>query len=73
MENDQKKRITEKLKKIKELVDRGIGGKKETAIQMYEKLKARYDIQDEEIILDNVDVHWFNYTTELEEDLSNVS
>lgn len=37
MENDQKKRITEKLKKIKELVDRGIGGEKEIAIQMYEE------------------------------------
>lgn len=36
---------------------------------MYEKLKARYDIQDEEIILNKVDVHWFNYITALEEDL----
>lgn len=42
---------------------------KKTTIQMYEKLKARYDIQDEEIILNKVDVHWFNYITALEEDL----
>lgn len=66
MEHD---RIAEKLKKIKALADRGIGGEKETAMRMYEELKARYEIEDEEIILDAVSLHWFKYNGELEENL----
>lgn len=66
MEHD---RIAEKLKKIKALADRGVGGEKETAMRMYEELKARYEIEDEEIMLDKVSVHWFGYNGELEEDL----
>lgn len=66
MEHD---RIAEKLKKIKALADRGVGGEKETAMRMYEELKARYEIEDEEIMLDAVSLHWFGYNGELEEDL----
>lgn len=66
MEHD---RIAEKLKKIKALADRGVGGEKETAMRMYEELKARYEIKDEEIMLDTVSLHWFGYNGELEEDL----
>ena len=50
-------RIAEKLKKIKALADRGVGGEKETAMRMYEELKARYEIEDEEIMLDAVSLH----------------
>lgn len=49
--------------------DRGVGGEKETAMRMYEELKARYEIEDEEIMLDTVSLHWFGYNGELEEDL----
>lgn len=66
MEHDK---IAEKLKKIKALADRGVGGEKETAMRMYEELKARYEIEDEEIMLDTVSLHWFGYNGELEEDL----
>lgn len=66
MEHD---RIAEKLKKIKALAERGVGGEKETAMRMYEELKARYEIEDEEIMLDAVSLHWFGYNGELEEDL----
>ena len=62
-------RIAEKLKKIKALADRGVGGEKETAMRMYEELKARYEIEDEEIMLDAVSLHWFGYDGKLEEDL----
>lgn len=65
----QHDRIAEKLKKIKALADRGVGGEKETAMRMYEELKARYEIEDEEIMLDTVSLHWFGYNGELEEDL----
>lgn len=66
MEHDK---ITEKLKKIKALADRGVGGEKETAMRMYEELKARYEIEDEEIMMDTVKLHWFGYNGDLEEDL----
>lgn len=64
-----KEKIAEKLKKIKALAERGVGGERETALRMYEELKARYEIEDEEIMLDTVTLHWFGYRTELEEDL----
>lgn len=70
MENQiQREKIAEKLKKIKALAERGVGGEKETAMRMYEELKARYDIEEEEIMLDAVTLHWFSYTDKLEEDL----
>lgn len=62
-------KIAEKLKKIKALADRGVGGEKETAMRMYEELKARYEVKDEEIMLDTVKLHWFGYNGELEEEL----
>lgn len=34
-----------------------------------EELKARYEIEDEEITLDEVTLHWFSYKNDLEEDL----
>ena len=47
MENKQK--ITEKMAKIKALAERGVGGEKTTALQMYEALKNKYGITDEEV------------------------
>ena len=65
---EQKAKIAEKLKKIKALAERGVGGEKETAMKMYEELKARYDIE-EEIMLDTVSKHWFGYSDKMEEEL----
>lgn len=65
----QHDKIKEKLAKIKALAERGVGGEKETAMRMYEELKARYEIEDEEITLDEVTLHWFSYKNDLEEDL----
>jgi hypothetical protein len=43
MDQIQRDKIAAKLKKIKALAERGVGGEKETAMRMYEDLKARYD------------------------------
>lgn len=67
MDQIQYDKIKAKLAKIKELAERGVGGEKETAMRMYEELKARYEIEDEEITLDKVTLHWFGYADELEE------
>ena len=69
MDQIQREKIAEKLKKIKALAERGVGGEKETALRMYEELKARYEIEDEEIMLDAVTLHWFGYADQIEEDL----
>lgn len=69
MDQIQYDKIKAKLAKIKELAERGVGGEKETAMRMYEELKARYEIEDEEITLDKVTLHWFSYKNDLEEDL----
>lgn len=49
MDQIQHDKIKAKLAKIKALAERGVGGEKETAMRMYEELKARYEIEDEEI------------------------
>lgn len=67
MDQIQRDKIAAKLKKIKALAERGVGGEKETAMRMYEDLKTRYELEDEEIMLDAVTLHWFGYADELEE------
>lgn len=69
MDQIQREKIKAKLEKIKALAERGVGGEKETAIQMYEELKAKYEIEDEEIMQDEVTLHWFSYSTPDEERL----
>ena len=58
-----------RLKKIKELAERGVGGEKETAMRLYRELMEKYDIEEAEVLEDRVEVHWFSYSTDLEERL----
>lgn len=53
---EKREKAIEKLVKIKALAERGVGGEKETAVQMYEALKAKYNISDEEIKLATVEL-----------------
>ena len=57
MDRAEREKITEKLKKIKALAERGVGGERETAMKIYEDLKARYELEDEEIMQDEVTIH----------------
>lgn len=41
-----KEQAERKLKALKVLAERGIGGEKETAKQLYEKLKQKYDTKE---------------------------
>lgn len=57
MDQIQYDKIKAKLAKIKELAERGVGGEKETAMRMYEELKARYDLHgDRKCQLSQI--HW---------------
>lgn len=44
-----KETVSNKLRKIKELAQRGVGGEKESALALYEKLKQKYEISEDEI------------------------
>lgn len=57
----------EKLKKLKALAERGVGGEKETAMKLHRELMKKYEIEEEEILSETLKVHWFGYRTELEE------
>lgn len=61
-------KIQEKLKKIKELAERGIGGEKEGARQLYEKLLLKYGLTDSDID-DKIVTHWFRFSDELDKKL----
>ena len=49
MDQIQRDKIITKLKKIKALAVRGEGGEKTTALLMYDALKEKYSITDEEV------------------------
>lgn len=43
-------KIQEKLKKIKVLADRGVGGERDSTLAMYYKLISKYSITEGEVI-----------------------
>ena len=45
----QKEKMIKKLAAVKALAENGVGGEKETASRMYEDLKEKYGITDEEV------------------------
>lgn len=71
MDQIQREKVLEKLGKIKALAERGVGGEKETAMRMYEKLRQKYEISDDEAeaALEKLERRWFSYSTPIEEDL----
>lgn len=64
-----REQAAEKLKKIKALAERGVGGEKETAMRMYRELMEKYQIEEAEVLEDLVETHWFGYANDMEEDL----
>ena len=44
-----REQATKKLKALKELAEKGVGGEKEGARRLYEKLKRKYDISEAEL------------------------
>lgn len=64
-----REQATEKLKKLKALAERGVGGEKETAMKLYRELMEKYQIEEAEVLEDRVTLHWFGYSDNLEEDL----
>ncbi len=53
--------VLRKIKKIKALAEKGIGGEKETAIKMYHSLMKKYNLSETEIAEEIITEHWFKY------------
>lgn len=66
---ESREKIVDKLVKIRRLAEMGIGGEKETAMKLYEDLKEKYSISDDETIEETLEKRWFGYSKDLEKDL----
>lgn len=66
MTNEQ---VKHKLKLIKALVDRGVGGEKEQALELYKKLLAKYEISEDEIISEKIKRVWMRYDDDIDKKL----
>ena len=64
-----KAKIQEKLKKIKALAERGVGGEKESAIRLYNELLAKYELSDVEIFEEQIVKRLFRYDNDLDKKL----
>ena len=62
----QKEELLEKIKKIKALADRGVGGEKTTAQATLERLMQEHGITEADLELEKVETEWFTYHDELE-------
>jgi len=66
-----KEQMSEKMKGLKALAERGVAGEKEAAQKMLEKLMQKYDISEVDIGKETVELAWFRYRDELESNLIN--
>ena len=62
-------KLEAKLLKIKALAERGEGGERESAIQLYQKLLKKYDIDEQSLLKEKLNKHWFTYKNDIEENL----
>ena len=67
--NQATNELLEKIKRIKALAENGVGGERESAQAMLEKLMRKHEISEEELITDNLEEVWFRYKDENERKL----
>lgn len=65
----EKEKVRERLKKIKALAENGVGGEKDGAIELYNKLLAKYELSEDEIIEEKVERKWFRYDNDIDKKL----
>ena len=63
---NRKEELLEKIKKIKALADRGVGGEKMNAQATLERLMQEHGITEADLELEKVETEWFTYHDELE-------
>lgn len=64
-----KEKIQAKLKKIKALAEKGVGGEKETAIKLYNELMAKYELNEADIVEEKLYKRWFRYDNDIDKKL----
>lgn len=61
-----KEKMSEKLKGLKALAERGVAGEKESAQKMLDKLMEKYGITERDICAKEMEIAWFRYHDDLE-------
>lgn len=64
-------KLLERLNKIKALADRGVGGERENAEALLSRLLEKYNVSEEELILDTPSEHEFRFWGHYGADLFN--
>lgn len=67
----ERERLLEKVKRIQALAERGIGGEKDSAAALLDRLMKQYGISEAEIAEERREIAWFRYKTPLERKLLN--
>lgn len=62
--SEERKKILDKAKKLKELADRGVGGEKENAKTMLDSFMSKHDIKLNEIISHNYKGSKYKYMSD---------
>lgn len=65
----ERERLLEKLKKVRAIAERGVGGEKESAERTLAALMERYGITEEDLEDTKTSMHWIRYKTKWEEKL----
>lgn len=63
-------KVQAKLRKLQALAERGVGGEKETARRMLEKLLARHGLTIEDLATERREVRWFSAPTRFDSRLA---
>lgn len=66
---EDRDKIKEKLRKIKALAERGIGGEKEGALKLYNELLAKYELTDDFVYLDEIKRYWIRFDSDIDKKL----
>lgn len=62
----ERERLLQKIKRVQALAERGVGGEKESAAVMLDRLMEQYGISEAEISEDRREMAWFRFKTDLE-------
>lgn len=66
---NERERLLQKIKRVQALALHGVGGEKESAAAMLDKLMKQYGISESDIAEEHREIAWFRFKTPLEEKL----
>ena len=63
---NERERLLQKIKRVQALALHGVGGEKESAAAMLDKLMKQYGISESDIAEEHREIAWFRFKTPLE-------